>query len=278
MMKMTKNVLILSIVGFCMIACSSNETEIELSKSKIAAPTVNGKRLVKIKHGETYTSIEYNSQGQVSKVKHHSKDGTTREDTYWYEDRRVIWSPLECIYNLGNGLAVECNYTALILGENAMTVECRNTYAYDSGGHLIKVTRPDLSYDEPINEIYTNNAWSNDGNIRSVIETESSEVGALFEEYEIKYSSIENNIPLFFTYYNKDNIYLEWQGCFGKRCKNLPQSVIWTDRTMEPSWVVHSITYNYDYRFENGLITKISVVSTTDKGTSSKEVYELEWW
>jgi mannitol/fructose-specific phosphotransferase system IIA component (Ntr-type) len=54
-----------------MIACSSNETEIELSKSKIAAPTVNGKRLVKIKHGETYTSIEYNSQGQVSKVKHH---------------------------------------------------------------------------------------------------------------------------------------------------------------------------------------------------------------
>ena len=264
MMKMTKNVLILSIVGFCMIACSSNETEIELSKSKIAAPTVNGKRLVKIKHGETYTSIEYNTQGQVSKVKHHSKDGTTREDTYWYEDRRVIWSPLERIYNLGNGLAVECNYTALISDENDMAVECRDTYAYDSGGHLIKVTRPDLSDDEPINEIYTNNAWSDDGNIRSVIETESSKVGALFE-YEIKYSSIENNIPLFFTYYNTDNIYLEWQGCFGKRCKNLPQSVIITNRTMEPSWEGYSITYNYDYTSENGLITKISVVSTTDK-------------
>lgn len=282
MMKMTKNVLILSIVGFCMIACSSNETEIELSKSKIAAPTVNGKRLVKIKHGETYTSIEYNTQGQVSKVKHHSKDGTTREDTYWYEDRRVIWSPLERIYNLGNGLAVECNYTALISDEdeNDMAVECRDTYAYDSGGHLIKVTRPDLSDDEHINEIYTNNAWSDDGNIRSVIETESSEVGALFEYEinEIKYSSIENNIPLFFTYYNKDNIYLEWQGCFGKRCKNLPQSVIYTNRTIEPSWVVDSIIYNYDYTSENGLITKISVVSTTDKGTSSKEVYELEWW
>ncbi len=276
MMKMTKNVLILSIVGFCMIACSSNETEIELSKSKIAAPTVNGKRLVKIKHGETYTSIEYNTQGQVSKVKHHSKDGTTREESYWYEDRRVIFSPYELIYNLSDGHAVECNYTALILDENAMTVECRATYAYDSGGHLIKVTRPDLT-EEPINEIYTNNAWSDDGNIRSVIETESSKVGALFE-YEIKYSSIENNIPLFFTYYNKDNIYLEWQGCFGKRCKNLPQSVIFTNRTMEPSWEGHSITYNYDYTSENGLITKISVVSTTDKGTSSKEVYELEWW
>lgn len=277
-MKMTKNVLIFSIVGFCMIACSSNETEIELSKSKIAAPTVNGKRLVKIKHGETYTSIEYNTQGQVSKVKHHSKDGTTREDTYWYEDRRVIWSPLERIYNLGNGLAVECNYTALISDENdTVAVECRDTYDYDSGGHLIKVTRPDLLDDWSINEIYTNNAWSDDGNIRSVIETKSSKVGALFE-YEIKYSSIENNIPLFFTYYNTANIYLEWQGCFGKRCKNLPQSVIITNRTMEPSWVVHSITYNYDYTSENGLITKISVVSTTDKGTSSKEVYELEWW
>ena len=262
-----------------MIACSSDETgiePIEPSKSKIAAPTVNGKRLVKIKHGETYTSIEYNTQGQVSKVKHHSKDGTTREDTYWYEDRRVIWSPLERIYNLGNGLAVECNYTALISDENDMAVECRDTYDYDSGGQLIKVTRPDLSEDEPINEIYTN-LWSDDGNISSVIETESSEVGALFE-YEIKYSSIENNIPLFFTYYNKDNIYLEWQGCFGKRCKNLPQSVICTNRTMEPSWEGYSITYNYDYRSENGLITKISVVSTTDKGTSSKEVYELEWW
>jgi len=56
MMKVIKNVLFLSIVGFCMIACSSDETGIEPSKSKIAAPTVNGKRLVKIKHGETYTS------------------------------------------------------------------------------------------------------------------------------------------------------------------------------------------------------------------------------
>jgi hypothetical protein len=59
MMKVIKNVLFLSIVGFCMIACSSDETgiePIEPSKSKIAAPTVNGKRLVKIKHGETYTS------------------------------------------------------------------------------------------------------------------------------------------------------------------------------------------------------------------------------
>lgn len=278
MMKMTKNVLLLSIVGFCMIACSSNETEIELSKSKISAPTVNGKRLVKIKYGETFTSLEYNFQGQVSKVKYHSKDGTTREQSYWYEDRRVIWSPNELIYNLSDGHAVECNFTALTSDlENAMTVECRYTYAYDSGGHLIKVTRPDLlSDDGPINEIYTNNAWSDDGNIRSVIETESSKVGALFE-YEIKYSSIENNIPLFFTYYNKDNIYLEWQGCFGKRCKNLPQSVICTNRTMEPSWEGYSITYNYDYRSENGLITKIFVVSTTDKGTSSKEVYELEW-
>ncbi len=100
MMKMTKNVLILSIVGFSMIACGSNETEIELSKCKIAAPTVNGKRLVKIKHSETYTSIEYNSQGQVSKVKYHHKDGTTREDIYRYEKRRVIWSPYEHIYKL----------------------------------------------------------------------------------------------------------------------------------------------------------------------------------
>ena len=280
-MKVIKNVLFLSIVGFYMIACSSDETGIEPikpSKSKIAAPTVNGKRLVKIKHGETYTSIEYNTQGQVSKVKRHSKDGTTREDTYWYEDRRVIWSPYERIYNIGNGLSIECNYTVLTsLEENAMTVECRDTYAYDSGGHLIKVTRPyDFSEGEPINEIYTN-LWSDDGNISSVIETESSEVGALFE-YEIKYSSIENNIPLFFTYYNTDNIYLEWQGCFGKRCKNLPQSVIITNRTMEPSWEGYSITYNYDYTSGNGLITKISVVSTTNKGTSSKDVYELEWW
>lgn len=277
-MKTIKNILIISMMGICLDACNSDDTESESTDNKISAPTVNGKRLVKIKYGETFTSLEYNSQGQVSKVKYHSKDGTTREESYWYEDRRVIWSPYELIYNLSDGHAVECNFTALTSDdENAMTVECRDTYAYDSGGHLIKVTRPyDFSEGEPINEIYTN-LWSDDGNISSVIEKESSEVGALFE-YEIKYSSIENNIPLFFTYYNKDNIYLEWQGCFGKRCKNLPQSVICTNRTMEPSWEGYSITYNYDYTSENGLITKISVVSTTNKRTSSKDVYELEWW
>lgn len=276
MMKMTKNVLILSIVGFCMIACSSNETEIELSKSKIAAPTVNGKRLVKIKHGETYTSLEYNSQGQVSKVKHYSKDGITREDTYWYEDRRVILSPIELVYNLSNGCAIDCNYTVFISDLEDIAVECRDTYTYDSSEHLTKVTRPyDVTEEKHIYETCT--YTYRDGNIVSVIETESSENKVLLE-YDIKYTSIENNIPLFFTYYNTANIYLEWQGCFGKRCKNLPQCLIYTNRTMESSWEGYSTTYNYDYTYENGLITKISVVSTTDKGTSSKEVYELEWW
>lgn len=132
-MKTIKNILIISMMGICLDACNSDDTESESTDNKISAPTVNGKRLVKIKCGETFTSLEYNSQGQVSKVKYHSKDGTTREESYWYEDRRVIWSPYELIYNLSDGHAVECNFTALTSDdENAMTVECRDTYAYDS--------------------------------------------------------------------------------------------------------------------------------------------------
>ena len=93
----------------CLIACGSDNSELESTNDKISAPTVKGKRLVKIKHADTFTSLEYNSQDQVCKVKYHSKDGATREESYWYEDRRVIWSPLDAVYYLTNGHAVECN-------------------------------------------------------------------------------------------------------------------------------------------------------------------------
>jgi len=273
-MKTVRNVLVLSMVGICLIACSSDETETESINYKISAPTVNGKRLVKIKYGDEFTSIEYNSQGQVSKVKFHFKNGTSREDSYWYEDRRVIRSPYEFIYYLSDGYAVECKYTAQISDQSTITVECQDTYSYDSKGYLVEAMMApyDFSEEGPFNEIYTY-TWR-DGNISHVIVTESSE-NKILEEYDIKYTSIENSIPLFFTYYYSNNEYLEWQGCFGKRSKNLPQSVTFINRTWVPSWDSNSHTYNYNYTFENGLITKISVESPTIK---HMDIYELEWW
>lgn len=281
MIKTARNILILSMMGICMIACSSDDTESETAYNKISAPTVNGKRLVKIKHGEEFTSLEYNPQGQVAKVKYHSKDGTTREESYWYEDRRVIWSPYELIYNLSNGHAVELNFTALTsLDEDAMTVEGHESYLYDTNGRLVKAIKApyDFSEDGPINPIYTY-TWR-DGNISSVLVSVSSGDMEPNEEYNIRYTSVENNIPLFFVYYYSNNVYLEWQGCFGRRCKNLPQSVTYINLTMDPSWEwgVRSVTDTFNYTLEDGMVTKIAVESIDDKGNSGQDVYELEWW
>ena len=281
MKNTVRSILILSLVSIFLMACSSDDTEPESTGNKFSAPTINGKRLVKIKQGDTFTSLEYNSQGQVSKVKHHSKDGTIRENSYWYEDRSVIWSPYKHIYNISNGYAVECNFTALTSDdENAMTVECQESYLYDAQGCLLKAIKPpyDFAEEDPINEIY-NYTWK-DGNIISVTEKTSRENIILSEntEFIINYTTIENTIPLFFTYYYSNNLYLEWQGYFGKRCKNLPLSVTFINHTMEPSWDGYSTTYHYSYTVEDGLITKIAVESTTNKGISSKDTYELEWW
>lgn len=264
-------------MGTCMIACSSDRTESESTNNKISAPTVNGKRLVKINHGDASMSLEYNSQGQVAKVKYHSKDGTTREESYCYEDRRVIWSPYERVYNLSNGHAAECNYMVQTsLEENTMTVECQETYSYDTQGCLVKAEAPyDFAEDGPLKSIFTY-TWKG-GNISSVVETESGK-NEILSEYAIKYTSIENNLPLFFVYYYNNNVYLEWQGYFGMRCKNLPQSVSYTNHGAEPSWDGYSITNTYNYNLDDGLVTKIVVESTTNKGTSSQDMYELEWW
>lgn len=50
--------------------------------------------------------------------------------------------------------------------------------------------------------------------------------------------------------------------------------------TMDPlwEWGIRSITDTFNYTLEDGLVTKIAVESIDDKGNSSLEVYELEWW
>ena len=267
-MKTVWDILILLIMGVCLTACSNDNEDLDLVNSKISAPLVKGKRLVKIKNSDYVISLEYNSQGQVSKIKEHYHNGSIQENSYWYEGTRVIWSPVEIIYNLRNGQAVECNYTAI--SETLTSFECHCTYSYDNNGYLVKtitVSNPEYEY---LNRSY-DYFWEN-GNINSVIESDSE---GILNEYNIKYTSIENNIPLFCTYYYRDNVYLEWQGCFGKRCENLPQSMTVTNRTLG---MENSYTDTYNYTFEDGFITKIVVESTTMNGSIDQEVYELEWW
>ena len=264
------NIIFFALTGMIVTSCSGNNDDAEPTiGGEGSALTVNGKRLVKIKYGDTTINLVYNSNGQLYKVKQSNRSS---EDSYWYEDRRIIWSPNDIIYKLSNGRVVECNYTVLLSdGKNAQTVDGKDTYEYDSNGNLIKITIPDFTYDgEDFFETYAF-SWQN-GNIDKAICSREEQV---HEEHKITYTSYTNNIPFFFVYYIPSNVYLIWQGFFGKRCKNLPASDTYTFTWFNGE--LKTITYTYTYSFEDGLVTKITQERSSE-GVPSTEIYELEWW
>lgn len=223
------------------------------------APTVNGKYLMKVGP----TNIQYNAEGQVAKVGNMG---------YSYEPKRIIISPNDQIYYLTNGLITECRYTVLTsLVENALTVDVIHRYEYDVNGQLIKQTRPSYDYTEEEKTLTTQYVWQN-GNIVKIIHTGEE----LAQESTISYTSYVNVLPHFSA--NADygiDVYLEWQGYFGERCKNLPASI-----TTVNSSGYHS-TCSFDYVINDGLITKITEHTiTTISGISYTNSYEydLEWW
>lgn len=262
------NITILAIIGLLLTSCSENNDDAKpIVESKGSAPTVNGKRLVKIKYGETTTNLVYNSSGQLFKVKQSNRSS---EDSYWYEDRRIIWNPNDIIYYLRNGRVVECNYTVFLSDLDDTTIDVKETYEYDGNGNLIKITKPDLTYvGEDFFETYTF-SWQKD-NIDKAIRSTKERVE---EEHKITYTSYTNNIPFFFVYYIHSNVYLIWQGFFGKRCKNLPAS---DTCTWFNGLELKTITYTYTYSFEDGLVTKLTQERSSE-GVPSTEIYELEWW
>ena len=65
-----RTTVILALIGMILTSCSGNNDDAEPTVGgKGSAPTVNGKRLVKIKYDETTINLVYNSNGQLSKIK-----------------------------------------------------------------------------------------------------------------------------------------------------------------------------------------------------------------
>ena len=239
--------------------------------------TVNGKQLVRINS----TMLQYNSNGQLIKTKTLNDNSGSSETSYWYESKRIVVSPWNQIFKLGNGRIVGCEYTVLTsIDENAMTVDGKETYEYDNNGYLIKKTGPGVDYTEDGNNLtmyaFT---WQN-GNISKM--TRKCEDDDSWEEHDISYTSYPNTIPFIFNdygyYASYYNVYLSWQGYFGKRCKNLPaKDVVTRYNYSYPTNIIDRTTYTYDYTFEDGLVTKV-VTKWTYNGTPSSMVYELEWY
>lgn len=240
-----------------------------------AAPTVNGKRLVRINRDE----IGYNADGQV--VRYKLNYGRVFVRDYSYEFNRIVVSSYNEIYYLTNG-----RITSLIYDKGEST-EATATYEYDNNGYLKKTTYPADVH--PMREKEIHEITWKDGNIQKIISNYYiDDIKNAMEETTYTYTPHANNIPsLFheFTFSLIDHI-LGWQGYFGKRCKNLPATKIWIEYGIENnSRVLHSkITDNYDYTIENGLVTKIKdvyVFETFDgptPGTSTNEFeYELVW-
>lgn len=251
------------------IACNSSSDDNENNDGFVgSAPTVNGKYLVRINSSE----LQYNVQGQLLKVKNKNMTGNMAEISYSYEAKRIIQHPLDMIYYLKNGRVTECRYKVFTsIDENALEVDIKETYEYDSNGYLVKKTRPGYDFTEDVGENIQTTVYEwRDGNVYKITVTEDESV----EETIISYTSYDNSIPnAAIGHYDGFDGYLGWQGYFGKRCKNLPSKSITTQRNSIPERTVT----NYDYTIENGIVTKVTTKWDHDSYTTTN-VFELEWY
>ena len=94
------------------------------------------------------------------------------------------------------------------------------------------------------------------------------------EETTISYTAYPNTIPDITQGFIFIGGFLSWQGYFGNRSKNLPESETVTSVNNYPD---KTVTYHYYYTFEDGFVTKVTV-NWTSNGILSTMVYELEWY
>ena len=251
----------------CLASCGSDDND---DNNSVTRPviTVNGKYLTRINSSE----LEYNAQGQLVKVKSKDATSSSADFGYSYEAKRIIMTPYDMIYYLDGGRISECRYTMLTsLDENALPVDVKETYEYDRNGYMVKETRPGYDFTEDAEPVITIIYEWQDGNIQRITRTESP--GDYAEETTFSYTSYANNIPD--VSQGLIGNYLGWQGYFGKRCKNLPASE--TATTYSNGHLVESITYDYDYAFEDGVVTRVTA-KWNYKGTPSIKVSELVWY
>ena len=263
--------MMVAMVVFLFLSCGSDDDNTETSTGNINL-TVNGKQLVRINLG----MFQYNSNGQLIKIKALDDNSGSTEISYWYESNRIVVSPWDKIYKLSNGRIVECEYTIYVALESDFVVDVKETYEYDKNGYLIKVIRPGYDFTEGEKNTATYNLTWQNGNL---IKVSSSVYGDdIWEEHVINYTSYPNTIPFVYSNINCFAFYLSWQGYYGQKCKNLPASdTVTRYNNGSPTSIIERTTYTYDYTFEDGLVTKV-VKKWTNNGVPSSKVYEFEWY
>ena len=256
------SVFVLAVLLLAIVSCSKDD---EKGNDIVLRPsiTVNGKYLIRINSSE----LEYNAQGLLAKVKTKNTNGTFRETDYVYEAKRIVMSAPDVTYYLEGGRISESRYTVLTsLDEDGLTVDAKDTYEYDRNGNLIKETKP-YDFAEEVDMETTVYEWRN-GNIQKITRSHYD----FFEEITISYTAYPNTIPDVTQGFIGN--YLGWQGYYGNRCKNLPESETRYSQNYYPD---KTITYHYDYTFEDGVVTKI-MVSWVSNGQPSTIIHELEWY
>ena len=225
--------------------------------------SVNGKYLVRVNSFK----LEYNAQGLLGKIKW-DVNGGYAEMGISYEPKRIITSNPDVIYYLEGGRITEASYSVQTSMENdAPIIDAKDTYEYDNDGYLIKAIKPyDFAEEGPYMET-TVYEWRN-GNINRITRSHYD----FQEEVTISYTAYPNTIPDLTQGFIGN--YLAWEGYFGNRCKNLPESETWHSENYFPD---KTITYHYDYTFEDGVVTKVTV-SWTSGGKPSSMVHELKWY
>jgi len=224
------------------------------------------------------TLLQYNSNGQLGKKEDKTNDHKAREYFYSYGSRKIIISGArDEIFKLNGARIVESDYTVEIWDNDKngptkiTTVDAKDTYEYDNNGYLSKVTRPDDYTATEWNSEYSL-TWQ-DGNISKIRIFGNGY--DLSEEHVISYTSHPNTIPFIFTDFISWNVFLGWQGYFGKRCKNLPAKEVVNYNLADNGLnIPNTITFTYDYTIEDGLVTK--VIKKWDSQLTI--VYEFEWY
>lgn len=176
-------------------------------------------------------------------------------------EKIIISGARDEIFKLNGGRIVESDYTVEIIWDNdkngptkITTVDAKDTYEYENNGYLTKVTRPGYDYTEGNSAKYSL-TWQ-DGNISKIRIFGNGY--DLSEEHVISYTSHPNTIPFIFTHFISWNVFLGWQGYFGKRCKNLPAKEVVNYNLADNGLnIPNTITFTYDYTIEDGLVTKV---------------------
>lgn len=275
------------------------------------APTVNGKRLIRINRYEDRTNqnvivyaFEYNPSGQVSKITARSAKAVMN---YIYEQDKISRDYYRVDYNGATSLYSNYNYYLNygIITNEEFSQRYVAFYEYNMGNlRKVKVNCKEFgnsslggSYGEVnsyVNHEYVYQyEWQN-GNISRIRRERSTETIRTTEngneivsgptttyskgttDVQIKYTDYSCCIP--FLELEKELLgvdpYLLWQGFAGHNCKNLPSEI--NLESNDNHLLFNSFNAKYTYEFTHGLLTKITEAQSI-MGQRDDIILILEW-